>query len=113
MTAIVVIAQNGKRRQGPARQMPEYSIHLGKSALTPVTDKIASDRQNIWSQMVHAVERIHQILIVDPGTNVKVANLNQALSNQSFRQLRHWKGTLDQFHPMWLDPPGVQPCSHG
>jgi hypothetical protein len=79
-----MVAEDGKCGEAPFRKVLVDLSHLLEHA-SVITDEVAGYDDDIWSKLSDPPKRPDNVLVVDPGTYVYVANLNQRAASQTWR----------------------------
>ena len=104
----VVIAQGGQGGKPAEGKGGEHAIEAVLLSRCLVGHEVAGDYQDVGMQLSDLSQRVDQVVLVDLGTHMQVADLDQGRSLEVRRQSGDGQGTMDEFDPVGLDSPCIE-----
>jgi hypothetical protein len=103
-----MVTEGGQGGEPAVREGREHPVEIPLLAGGLVRDEVAGEGHDVGLEPGYLAEGVDEVVLVDPGSHVEVAELDEGGPCESRGQPGDGQGTMDEFDPVGLDPPSVE-----
>ena len=107
--AVVVVAENGSGTKPTVWKLLQQTAGLRDgNIVSPARDKVSGVNHDVGLERSHMLECLRDVAIVHLRPDMNIAKLDEPFTHERGRQVGDQQITINDFQPMWLNPPSVE-----